>query len=132
MFRKVIDIKTTERIEIIDITHEIQLAVEECNYKDGLINIHSIHSTSSIAINENEQGLLKDFKSTLESFIPHNKSYNHNCIDNNADSHIKAFLIGSNETIPLNNGKIGLGTWQSVFFVEFDGPRKRQSIITII
>jgi secondary thiamine-phosphate synthase enzyme len=132
MFRKVIELKTNERIEILDITHEIQLAVEECNYIDGLINIYSRHSTSSIVINENEKGLLKDFKSTLETFIPFNKSYNHNCVDNNADSHIKAFLIGSNETIPLYNGKIGLGIWQSVFFVEFDGPRKRQFIITII
>ena len=132
MFRKVFDLKTDERIEIIDITPEIQLIVEQSHYKNGIVNIYSRHSTSGLVINENESGLLKDFKSTLETLIPSTGNYNHNCIDNNADAHIKSFLIGSSETIPLYHGKLDVGTWQSVFFVEFDGPRTRKITVTVM
>ena len=132
MFRKVFDLKTDEKIEIIDITPEIQLIVEQSHYKNGIVNIYSKHSTSGLVINENESGLLKDFKSTLETLIPFTGNYNHNCIDNNADAHIKSFLIGSSQTIPLYQGKLDVGTWQSVFFVEFDGPRTRKITVTVI
>jgi secondary thiamine-phosphate synthase enzyme len=132
MFRKIFDLKTDERIEITDITPEIQLIVEQSHYKNGIVNIYSRHSTSGVVINENESGLLKDFKSTLETLIPFTGNYNHNCIDNNADAHIKSFLIGSSQTIPLYQGKLDVGTWQSVFFVELDGPRKRKITVTIM
>jgi secondary thiamine-phosphate synthase enzyme len=132
MFRKVFDLKTNQRIEIRDITREIQLIVEQSPYKNGIINIYSRHSTSGIVINENEAGLLKDFKAALEGLIPFNGNYNHNCIDNNADSHIRSFLIGSSETIPVYEGKLDLGTWQSIFFVELDGPRSRKITVTVI
>ena len=132
MFRKIFDIKTNKRIEIVDITPETQLIVEQSHYKNGIVNIFSRHSTSGIVINENEPGLLKDFKSTLEDLVPFNRDYNHNCIDNNADSHIRSFLIGSSETIPLYKGKLDVGIWQSIFFVELDGPRSRKITVTIV
>jgi secondary thiamine-phosphate synthase enzyme len=132
MFRKVFKLKTNERIEIKDITSEIQLIVKQSEYKSGIVNIYSKHSTSGITINENEPGLLKDFKAVLEDLIPFNGNYNHNCIDNNADSHIRSFLIGCSETIPLYDGKLDVGTWQSIFFVELDGPRNREIIVTVI
>jgi secondary thiamine-phosphate synthase enzyme len=132
MFRKGLKLKTNERIEIKDITSEIQLIVKQSEYKSGIVNIYSKHSTSGITINENEPGLLKDFKAVLEDLIPFNGNYNHNCIDNNADSHIRSFLIGCSETIPLYDGKLDVGTWQSIFFVELDGPRNREIIVTVI
>ena len=132
MFRKVFDIKTNNRIEIKDITQEIQLIIEQSHYNDGIVNVYSKHSTSGIVINENEPGLLKDFKSTLENLIPYNGNYNHNCIDNNADSHIRSFFIGGSETIPFYRGKLDVGTWQSIFFVELDGPRSRKVTVTLI
>jgi secondary thiamine-phosphate synthase enzyme len=132
MFRKVFKLKTNERIEIKDITSVIQLIVKQSEYKSGIVNIYSKHSTSGITINENEPGLLKDFKAVLEDLIPFNGNYNHNCIDNNADSHIRSFLIGCSETIPLYDGKLDVGTWQSIFFVELDGPRNREIIVTVI
>lgn len=132
MFRKVFDIKTNNRIEIKNITHEIQLIVEQSHYNNGIVNIYSRHSTSGIVINENEPGLLKDFKLALEGLIPYNGNYNHNCIDNNADSHIRSFFIGSSETIPFYKGKLDVGTWQSIFFVELDGPRNRKVTVTLI
>ena len=95
MFRQVFDIKTDKRIEIKDITHEIQLIVKQSHYNNGIVNVYSRHSTSGIVINENEAGLIKDFKAALEGLIPVEGNYNHNCIDNNADSHIRSFFIGS-------------------------------------
>ena len=81
MFRKVFDLKSDERIEVIDITPRVQLIVEGSHYKNGIVNIYSRHSTSGVVINENESGLLKDFKSALETLIPFKEDYNHNCID---------------------------------------------------
>ncbi len=132
MFSKVFDIKTDERVEIKDITREVQLIVEQNPYNNGIVNIYSKHSTSGIVVNENEAGLLKDFKSILEVLIPSNGNYNHNCIDNNADSHIRSFLIGCSQTIPMINRKLDLGTWQSIFFVELDGPRNRKITVTVM
>ncbi len=83
-------------------------------------------------VNENEHGLVRDFQNALESLIPENNNYLHDKIDNNADSHIRSFFIGSSETIPVKNGYLSLGTWQSVFFVELDGPRSRKFIITVM
>ena len=131
MIRKVFNLNTYERIEIHDITQEIQLIVGQSSCKIGVVNIYSRHSTSGIVINENEKGLLKDFQDALENIVPPNKNYNHNRIDNNADSHIRSFLIGNTVTIPLYDGKLDLGTWQSIFFVELDGPRRRKVTVTV-
>jgi secondary thiamine-phosphate synthase enzyme len=132
MIREVFDLETVERIEIHDITQEIQLILEHNRCKNGIVNIYSRHSTSGIVINENEKGLLKDFQTALENLIPSDVNYQHNRIDNNADSHIRSFLIGNTVTIPLNNGKLDLGTWQSIFFVELDGPRRRKVTVTVM
>ena len=115
MFSKVFDVKTDERVEIKDITWEVQLIVEQNPYNNGIVNIYSKHSTSGIVVNENEAGLLKDFKSILEVLIPSNGNYNHNCIDNNADSHIKSFLIGCSQTIPMINRK--LESWNMAKYI---------------
>jgi len=132
MFRDVFEIITDTRIKIVDITGEIQSVLDKSGLKTGIVHIYSRHSTSGIVVNENEQGLVEDFQSSLESLVPSNNNYHHDRIDNNADSHIRSFLIGNSETIPLYNGKLDLGTWQSVFFVELDGPRTRKVTVTVI
>jgi len=132
MFREVFELKTHERLEIIDITHEVQLIVGKSGFNTGIVSIYSRHSTSGIVVNENELGLLEDFKGALEDLVPSNENYHHNRIDNNADSHIRSFFIGNSETIPLYSGKNDLGTWQSIFFVELDGPRTRRVTVTVI
>jgi secondary thiamine-phosphate synthase enzyme len=132
MFRAVFEIKTDTRIKILDITGEIQSVLDRSDLKTGIVHIYSRHSTSGIVVNENEKGLVEDFQSSLESLVPSNNNYHHDRIDNNADSHLRSFLIGNSETIPLYNGKLDLGTWQSVFFVELDGPRTRKVTVTVI
>ena len=132
IIKDILDVKTNQRAEIINITPQIKTALTKTGIKTGIVNIFSRHSTSGIVINENESGLLEDFRNALESLVPTRKNYNHNKIDNNADSHIRSFIIGNSETIPIEDESLGLGTWQSVFFVELDGPRNRKVTFTFI
>ncbi|NYB52332.1 MAG: YjbQ family protein [Methanobacteriaceae archaeon] len=130
--REIIEIRTSERVEIQDITREVEGVLTRSGIKEGLLNVYSRHSTSGVAINENESGLISDFKLALQKLVPQNAGYQHDRIDNNADSHIRGFLIGGSETIPIENGRLMLGTWQSIFFVELDGPRHRKLTVTIM
>ena len=126
------DISTTARTELIDITDRVRAAVKESGIKDGICVISTRHTTGSIIVNENERGLRTDILDMLRSLIPENKSYAHNSIDNNADAHLRAVLLGMSETIPVEDGHLVLGTWQSIFFVELDGPRNRSVNVTIM
>lgn len=124
--------ESSKRVEIIDITTDINNILEGCKINEGIVNIFAVHSTAGIVINENESRLINDFQNSLERIVPENNSYGHNQIDNNADSHIRAFYIGNSETIPFSGNSLSLGTWQSVFFVELDGPRNRKFIVTLL
>lgn len=124
--------ESSKRVEIIDITSDINSILGRCKINEGIVNIFAAHSTAGIVINENEPKLINDFQNSLERIAPENNSYGHNQIDNNADSHIRAFYIGSSETVPFSGNSLSLGTWQSVFFVELDGPRNRKFIVTVI
>ncbi len=126
------DIQTTTRTELIDITDRVRAIVKESGIKDGICIISTRHTTSSIIINENERGLRGDILDMLETLIPENKSYTHNRIDNNADSHLRAALLGNSAVLPIEDGHLVLGTWQSVFFVELDGPRNRSVNVKIM
>lgn len=118
-------LNTNKKFQIIDITSKINelIAIEE-----GIVNIFSKHSTSAIVVNENEKGLLEDFEFMFENLIDEKYSWKHDRIDNNATSHLKSFLLSSSETLPVKNSKLDLGTWQSVFFVELDGPRSSRTV----
>ncbi len=129
---KIMDIQTTTRTELIDITDRVRTIVKENGIKDGICVISTRHSTGSIIINENERGLRNDILEMLENLIPENKSYAHNQIDNNAHAHLRAVLLGMSEIVPIEDGHLVLGTWQSIFFVELDGPRKRSVNIKIL
>ena len=123
-------IDTSKNFEIIDITSKIN---ELIDVEEGIISIFSRHSTSAIVVNENESGLLRDLEFTLDNLITDKYSYGHDRIDNNARSHLKSFLLSSSECLPIKNGRLDLGTWQSVFFIELDGPRHGRTIsLTII
>ena len=119
-------LNTNRNFEIIDITSDIN---ELIDIEEGIVSIFSKHSTSAIVVNENESGLLRDFELTLDNLITDEFSYSHDRIDNNARSHLKSFLLSSSECLPIKNSKLDLGTWQSVFFVELDGPRANRTVI---
>ena len=126
------DIQTTTRTELIDITDRVRAIVKESGIKEGICIISTRHTTSGITVNENERGLRADILEMLETLVPENKSYAHNQIDNNADSHLRAVLLGNSATIPIGDGHLVLGTWQSIFFVELDGPRNRSVNVKIV
>ena len=125
MTSKKLILNSNMNFEIIDITSAIN---REIDIESGIVNIFSKHSTSAIVVNENESGLLNDLELMLSDLISDKYSWQHDRIDNNAKSHLKSFLLSSSETIPISNGKMDLGTWQSVFFIELDGPRKNRTI----
>ncbi|WP_405266060.1 secondary thiamine-phosphate synthase enzyme YjbQ [Methanobrevibacter sp.] len=125
-----IKINTNRNFEIIDITSKIN---ELIDVENGIISIFSKHSTSAIVVNENESGLLNDLEFTLNNLITDKFTYQHDRIDDNAKSHLKSFLLSSSECLPIKNGRLDLGTWQSIFFIELDGPRHSRTIsLTII
>jgi len=132
IFKDKLDLNTSKRTEFLDITLNIQEFIDKSEINNGIINIYSKHSTSAIVINENEGGLLVDFEKILSDIVPENNSYKHDIIDNNATSHIRSLFLGPSETIPFSDKKLTLGTWQSIFFIELDGPRKRTVEITLI
>ena len=126
-------INSKSRFHIIDITGIVNKKIKDSKINCGIINIFSKHSTSAIVINENESGLGVDIENKLYDLIPPNQDYSHDVIDNNCDSHLKSFFLGSSETVPIKDCRLDLGTWQSVFFIELDGPRsKREVNLTII
>ena len=129
---KSLRISSSSNFQIIEITKYITVVLNEINKEhkmdNGIVNIFTKHSTSAIRVNENEKGLLLDFEKALKDVIKEKDNYKHDFIDNNAASHIRAFLLGASETIPIVDGRLDLGTWQSIFFIELDGPRSNRTV----
>ena len=129
---KSLKVSSSSNFQIMDITRDVVTALNEINKQNkmdnGIVNIFTKHSTSSIRVNENEKGLLLDFEKALKDIVKEKDNYKHDFIDNNAASHIRAFILGSSETIPIVDGRLDLGTWQSIFFIELDGPRTNRTV----
>ena len=130
---KTITRQTSKPIEIIDITAEGSEAVTASGLDTGQVTVISQHTTAFININEKEDRLLEDMETFLKRFAPKDGNYqhNHNPLDgrDNAHSHLIGLLMNTSETIPFSKGKLLLGQWQSLFFVELDGPRKERNIL---
>lgn len=125
-------IQTKKRIELIDITDHVHEHVKQSNVEHGICVISTRHTTTAVIVNENEAGLRKDILALLDSLVPENAGYLHDRIDDNAHAHLRAVLLGSSETLHVSDNKLVLGTWQSIFFAELDGPRTRTVDITVI
>ncbi|AFK22459.1 secondary thiamine-phosphate synthase enzyme YjbQ [Pyrococcus sp. ST04] len=126
-----IKITTNKEVEIVDITSKVREAVRKSGIENGVAVVFTRHTTTAIIINENESGLLKDLEKTLENLIPKGAGYMHDRIDNNAHSHLRGILLGTSVVIPIENGRLALGTWQSILFVELDGPRTREVYVKV-
>ncbi len=126
-----ISLKTSERNQFIDITDRITDVIYNSGIENGIAIIYTPHTTAGITINENaDPSVKKDIINFLNKKIPYHGDYKH--MEGNADSHIKSSLIGCSETVIIENKRILLGTWQGIFFCEFDGPRRREVWIKII
>ena len=130
-FTRTLNIKTSRRTELKDITAEIEAAVRESGCTDGVCHLYVPHTTAGVLVNEGDDpAVARDIEATLDRLIPHGAGYKH--AEGNSDSHIKTALIGSSETVWIENGRLSLGRWQAVFFAEFDGPRARELRIKIV
>ena len=130
--QKYIRLKTTKRNELIDITGEVNRIVSESAIKTGLVNVYVQGATAGIMIQENwDESVQNDVITLLKNLIP-SGIWEHDNQDNNADSHLKAGIVGPGENIPVIDGKLGLSTWQNVFLCEFDGPRSERNIVVTL
>ncbi len=130
-FTRTLNIKTSRRTELKDVTAEIEAAVRESGCTDGVCHLYVPHTTAGVLVNEGDDpAVARDIEATLDRLIPRSAGYKH--AEGNSDSHIKTALIGSSETVWIENGRLSLGRWQAVFFAEFDGPRARELRIKIV
>lgn len=125
-----ISVKTGSRVEMLDITSYVQKEVSKSGVKDGVCTLYVPHTTAGITINEGaDPSVCTDILTKLNELVPPNAGYHH--MEGNADSHIKASLIGNSVSVMVENGRLILGTWQKIFFSEFDGPRSRRVFLKI-
>jgi len=129
--KSIIKVKTEAREELVDVSAELQREVKKSGVTTGLCVAFVPHTTAGLTINEHaDPDVVRDLLETLGRLAPHSAAYRHT--EGNADAHIKASLVGSSVTVLIENGKLVLGTWQGVFFCEFDGPRSRNLNLQII
>lgn len=141
IFQQKLSIQTQDKIQIIDLNHDLNDLIKSSGMRNGIVTINSLHTTTALSINEYEKRLLHDIKTWLARLAPINARYKHNdihlrdCADDepeNTHAHLMAMHLGSNESIALQDGNLALGQWQSVLLFELDGPRQRQVNVQIM
>jgi secondary thiamine-phosphate synthase enzyme len=124
-------VQTKRRVEMIDITSEVAQAVRESGAGRGIAVVFVPHTTAAVTINENaDPDVPADILAKLSELIPERGAWRH--VEGNSDAHLKSSLVGASETVIVDGGRLVLGTWQSLFFCEFDGPRNRRVYVTVI
>jgi secondary thiamine-phosphate synthase enzyme len=133
VFQKSVYVQTKGKDDIIEITDDIQRVAIESKVKNGMVFINSLHNTAAIILQENDPTIHKDLLNLLERLVPLRFKYEHDYESNvNATAHLKSNLLGSFLTIPLKDGKLVTGTWQTVLFIELFEPRRREVVVTVI
>ena len=133
-----LEIETRKRYEMVHITGEVERMVKESGITDGLCFVTPMHITAAIYVNDNESGLIHDIAEWLEKLAPSLRTapganyQHHQTGEDNADAHLKALLLHHETTLPVSAGRLELGTWQRLFYAEFDGQRKKKILIKVI
>lgn len=126
-----LEISTKSRAELVDITAEVQRTVREHGVQSGICHVFVPHTTAGVIVNENWDPTVRaDILMELDKIVPWNDNYRH--AEGNTAAHIKASLVGSSQTIPVEDGRLVLGTWQGIFLAEFDGPRRRRVLVKLV
>lgn len=134
-YRREIPVHTKTRVAFVNITDDVQACIDESGVQEGLVLVNSMHITSSVFINDNERGLHHDYAQWLEKLAPHAPidQYRHNDTgEDNADSHMKRQIMGREVTCAITKGKLDFGTWEQIFYGEFDGQRRKRVLVKII
>ena len=125
------EVKTSKHTQMLDITHQVQRAVTESGVRDGICTVFIPHTTAAVTINENaDPDVVRDFTMELGKIVPWEDGYHH--MEGNSAAHLKSSMIGFSEQIIIEDGRLLLGTWQGIYFCEFDGPRSRKCYVKIM
>jgi len=124
---------TAARYEMVHITPQVEQIVRRSGISDGLCFVSPMHITAAIYVNDNENGLIEDISVWLEKLAPAKPEYRHHQTgEDNADAHLKALLLHHETTLPITGGRLDLGTWQRIFYAEFDGQRSKRVIVKLL
>ncbi len=128
---KYLNVKSSRRTEFIDITAQVQEEITEAGMESGVCYVYVPHTTAGVTINEGaDPSVQEDMLSILSRLVPQNPKYRH--AEGNSDAHVKSSMIGASLSVPVHEGKLILGTWQAIFFAEFDGPRHRRVALKLL
>lgn len=132
--RKVLEFNIPSRRGFVNITAQVEAAVRESGVKEGLVLCNAMNITASVFINDNESGLHHDYEVWLEKLAPEKpySQYRHNGYEDNADAHLKRTVMGREVVVAITDGKLDFGTWEQIFYAEFDGKRVKRALIKII
>ena len=133
-YRKELWFNIPQRRKIVNITREVQSAIDESGIKEGLVLVNAMNITASVFINDDEPGLHRDYENWLEKLAPEKpySQYNHNGFEDNADAHLKRTVIGREVVCAITDGQLDFGTWEQIFYYELDGKRNKHALIKII
>ena len=137
VFNRIVDWITNDRLQLLNITDRINEIVRKSGVRDGIVHLQSLHTTSAVFINEWQDALLHDVRAFFEQIVEGDRYYRHNdpeysdCERRNADSHMRGMLMGQTLCLQVRNASVLLGTWQSIVFAEFDGPRSRSLAVQV-
>jgi len=133
-YRKELWFHTNTRRAFINITREVEKCVKESGVKEGLVLVNAMHITASVFINDDEQGLHHDYEVWLEKLAPEkpHSQYRHNGFEDNADAHMKRQIMGREVVVAITGGNLDFGTWERIFYGEFDGMRKKRVLVKVI
>ncbi len=133
-YRKELWFNVPARRGLVNITNEVQSAINESGVKEGLALVNAMNITASVFINDDEIGLHNDYEKWLEKLAPEKpySQYQHNGFEDNADAHLKRTIMGREVVVAITNGRLDFGTWEQIFYFEFDGKRRKHVLIKII
>ena len=133
-YRKELTVNTKTRRAFVNITPDVESALTESGIQEGLCLVNAMHITASVFINDNESGLHSDFEKWLEKLAPEkpHDQYAHNGYEDNADAHLKRSVMGREVVVAITDGKLDFGTWEQIFYGEFDGKRNKKVLVKII
>ncbi len=137
VFSKTIMVKTHERTDLVNLSNDIREFAKSTGVKDGYVQVSSLHTTAGLIVNEWQDALLSDVKTSIERIVPRDTYYRHNdpefsdCDRHNADSHLRIVVLGHSASVPIDKGELVLGRWQSVILTEFDGPNERKVFMQV-
>ena len=127
-----IEIDTRKETEVIDMTSLVESALWESEVQSGICLIYTLHTTTAVIINEAESGLVQDIMRLMATLAPEGAGYSHDRSDGNAHAHLRAVLLGNCAVVPVDEGKLVMGVWQRILFVELDGPRRRKVYVKAV